>query len=111
MSRGARSEELVIAHFVSLGFVFVVNNLCLYHAEVDLIFLSPEGELTFVEVKSVLSDEAGFRPIIGPDQSRRLKKVFESTIQYSKRPIRMHLAAVNQLDQVTVFSDFLGDEV
>lgn len=109
--RGARSEDLVIQHFQEKGFIFVVNNLSTYHAEVDLLFLSTEGELVLVEVKTVINDDLHFRPIVGLDQCRRLKKVFESLLAHSKRPVRLHLAAVNQFDQVTIFDDFLGDQV
>ncbi len=88
-----------------------MNNLRLNFGEVDLLFISPEEELTLVEVKSVRSDDISFRPLIGPDQRRRLKRVFESLCSTSKRPVRIHLAAVNQQGKIFVYHDFLSDEV
>lgn len=73
--------------------------------------LSPSGELVVIEVKSINESDAPFRPLIGRSQKMRLLRVYESLTNTSKRHVRIHLAAVNQAAEVTVFFDFLGDDI
>lgn len=99
----------MIKHFSEkLAHIFVVNNLNLYFGEIDILLLSPKGELVVVEVKSV-GEEMSFRRPIAKAQIRRLTRVFNQLAAGSKRPVRMHFAAVNHLNQVEIFYDFLAD--
>ncbi len=110
MHRGRQCERLAREHFEKQGYIFVTAQLPLYFAEVDLLLLSPTGELVVIEVKSVQVDLA-FRPPVGSEQRRRLSRVFEQLVRTSERPVRMHLAAVNQQGEVVVYLDFLADQV
>lgn len=111
LARGKNSEDIARTHLEKLGYTFVTGNLRLYFAEIDLLMLSPAGELVVIEVKSVNEESAPFRPYLGRDQKNRLARVYENLVHTSKRSVRMHLAAVNQASQVTLFFDFLGDDV
>ncbi|MCB0351814.1 MAG: YraN family protein [Bdellovibrionales bacterium] len=108
-SRGRFCESLAANHFVeNLGHIFVTQNLNLYFGEIDLLLISPEGELVVVEVKSV-NDELSWRAPVSKSQALRLKRVMDHFVATSPRACRMHLAAVNQQNEIVVFEDFLAD--
>ncbi|OFZ18565.1 MAG: hypothetical protein A2Z20_10595 [Bdellovibrionales bacterium RBG_16_40_8] len=88
----------------------MATNLKLFCAEIDLLFNSSENELIIVEVKSVREDLAWRNPV-GQKQAIRLRKAFEHMLIASPKTVRMHLAAVDQLDEVMVFKDFLSDYI
>jgi len=78
----------------------------LYYGEIDLLLISPEGDLVLVEVKSVKTDLSWRNPVSGK-QKKVLRKSFEHLLASSHRGVRAHLIAVNQFDEVYMFEDFL----
>lgn len=111
LNRGKKSEALARIYLEKRGYIFVTNNLRLYYAEIDLLMLSPSGELVVIEVKSTDENDISFRPILGKNQKIRLSRVFENLVHTANRNVRMHLAAVNHAEEVTIFFDFLGDDI
>jgi Holliday junction resolvase-like predicted endonuclease len=105
--RGAESEYLVEEHFIQKKYILVTKNIKIFSIEVDLLFLSPAGELVIVEVKSV-GDEVAWRNLVSEKQKLRLKRVFDHLISTSPRPIRAHLAAVNHSKDIHIHEDYLA---
>lgn len=86
----------------------MARNLPLRYSEIDLVFLVPQQQIWLVEVKSVYAADLAFRSPVSPRQRLRLARALERWQQGTALPVRLHLAAVNQLNEVTVFEDFLA---
>lgn len=68
-SKGLAAELQVSEHFLELGYRLLAKNFYVRGGELDLILLSPEKTLVFVEVRSAAS------PSIFLTQSIRFKKL------------------------------------
>lgn len=99
------------SYFERLGHALVAKNLRLLFTELDLLFLSPRKELVVVEVKSVSDQRRAWGRLISQDQLRRLKKAYYHLQSSSPLAVRVHFAAVNHEDEVTVFEDFLAGSI
>lgn len=110
-SRGQQAESVAADYFKSKGFVVLLRNISFYYAEVDLLMLSPQGEIVLIEVKSI-KDEMVWRRPVSTNQKKRLKRTFESVLSSAhktKSIVRFHLATVNTENEVSIFEDFLSD--
>ena len=107
--RGTAAEKWVVDYLLQRGHQILFANLRTYFAEVDLLTISPEKEMTLWEVKLIhnLSDE---KPLVSMEQRKRLLRAFAQISQAANLKTRAHFAAVNQKQEITVFLDFLASE-
>lgn len=73
---GEVGETLVANHLKKKGYAILARNWRIKDGEIDLVALSPNGKITFVEVKSRSSMAFG-HPLeaISPDKAFRLQRL------------------------------------
>jgi putative endonuclease len=59
-TKGKKGEDMALEYLTSLGWTLKERNYRSGRSEIDLIFISPEGLLIFVEVKSRKSAHFGY---------------------------------------------------
>lgn len=102
VEKGARGEELATRHLVARGYRILGRNQRTKRGELDIVALSPEGVLCFVEVKAALGNTAGDPASwITPRKVVRLQRAAQAWCaihQEHEREMRFDAVAV-RLDQ------------
>ncbi|RME15005.1 MAG: hypothetical protein D6797_07570 [Bdellovibrio sp.] len=104
---GLECEKIVAFHFIGQGYQFMGHRIKTPYGEVDLIFVSPQKDLVFVEVKSIGTEKDFSNFVLRQSQRQRLKNVLA---YYFEQGLccRLHLSLVNRLKKVFVFKDILA---
>lgn len=78
---GKKGEEIAVKHLKSRGYYILDRNFRTKFGEIDIIAVSPDRTLTFVEVKTMKYDP---RKKIMPEDQMTLKKIknFEKCSEY-----------------------------
>ncbi len=96
---GALGEQIARKHLLNLGYREIVGNWRTRYGEIDLIMLSPDQLLVFVEVKLRTSNTkgSGFEAV----DSRKLQKIhrlterfLQLTPQYRNYPLRIDVISI-----------------
>lgn len=98
-ARGNRGEERAVAHLTERGFRILERNWRLKLGEIDLIAESPDGFLTFVEVKTSYGNAAGDPAFwVNKKKQRKIWKMAEAYMAIHRmgdRPCRFDVVAVH----------------
>jgi Holliday junction resolvase-like predicted endonuclease len=92
--KGRSSEASAFTYLAQQGYKPLAHNLRLFHTEIDALFLSPDGELIILEVKTQHYDPS-WQPVISDRQRLRLRGVLETLTACAFGPVRAHLIMVS----------------
>ncbi|AKE41477.1 putative endonuclease [Corynebacterium kutscheri] len=72
---GAYGEQLIAEEYRCRGYLIVEKNRRYKEGEIDLIVMSPDKQVVFIEVKTRTTPDFGSAEAVTPAKLRRLRKV------------------------------------